>query len=193
MPAYSITDPLTKVNMTVEKDGDEPLSQDEIDQVISEHRKRRGVSQPSENPITAFANYASRSPMVQDIGDVVKRDVMPAVRTARDIATLPSRLGARALGAVGDTVGGYVGDALKGYGMAYNRFVKPEVENVVGAAKLIKGYVLPPPDTGTQQPAISASRIYLDAPADKTQRKIGEIYQTPKGPMKWVGNGWQTP
>lgn len=36
-----------------------------------------------------------------------------------------------------------------------------------------------------------ASKSYPPAPIDKTQREINKVYQTPKGAMRWVGNGWQ--
>lgn len=36
----------------------------------------------------------------------------------------------------------------------------------------------------------TVSTALQDAPMDPTARKLGAVYKTPKGPMKWVGNGW---
>lgn len=35
-----------------------------------------------------------------------------------------------------------------------------------------------------------ADKKYPEAPRDPAQRKTGTVYETPKGPLKWMGNGW---
>lgn len=36
-----------------------------------------------------------------------------------------------------------------------------------------------------------AAKTITDAPPDKAQRKPGQVYQTPKGPLQWTGTGWR--
>ena len=48
--------------------------------------------------------------------------------------------------------------------------------------------------TGNKSPAPApASAKIVEAPRDATQRQSGQVYNTPKGPLKWVGNGWVNP
>jgi hypothetical protein len=52
---------------------------------------------------------------------------------------------------------------------------------------------MPPPVTGRmQQPKPGPAGTMPPAPAPE-QRQIGQIYQTPKGPHRWLGNGWGPP
>ena len=41
-------------------------------------------------------------------------------------------------------------------------------------------------------PAATTSKI-VEAPRDATLRQSGQVYNTPKGPLKWVGTGWVSP
>lgn len=46
------------------------------------------------------------------------------------------------------------------------------------------------PDGGAPAPAPAAIE---QAPTDAASRKVGTTYQTPKGPLVWMGNGWKKP
>jgi hypothetical protein len=70
---------------------------------------------------------------------------------------------------------------------------------------LILGYVgwitieflqkAPNPAARPPQPAPAAGgQLPLEAPPaplEEQRRRVGQIYQTPQGPMRWMGNGWQ--
>jgi hypothetical protein len=42
-------------------------------------------------------------------------------------------------------------------------------------------------------PSVAPPPQLLDAPRDPTQRKAGQVYNTPRGPLKWTGTGWIQP
>lgn len=48
--------------------------------------------------------------------------------------------------------------------------------------------------TGNKSPPpVPAASKIAEAPRDASQRQSGQVYNTPKGPLKWVGNGWVKP
>lgn len=44
--------------------------------------------------------------------------------------------------------------------------------------------------TGKPAPVAAPAKPAGAAPMNPTQRKAGEVYNTPRGPMKWTGTGW---
>lgn len=174
--------------MTVEKDGEEPLSQDEISQVISAHRGRRGVTAPTTPQpglVETATRFAARSPMVQDIagaaqekaldvargaGGVIRNYVAPAVNRFNAMNDAPIK-------AVVGVTGDMVRNAAQGFGAAYNRFVAPSVSE---AKDIFQNYVMPPPEpqmpSRTNAPIV-ATRIQPPAqiPVVKTKDQFNAL------------------
>lgn len=204
MGQYSITDPVTGGNLTVEKDGDEPLSQDEIAQVISAHRQRRGVATPDAGPVqgplsgikvsdvlhpfqsaagavVSGANrFATRSPMMQDIGNAAGDAARGVARSAAGAyedyvdpivegANFLPRVGAGAANRFGSAVINAGRDAGEGLRSGWNRFVQPTVNDV---RDVVQNYVLPQPEpvmpTRTNSAPIVATRIQVPVVKDKS-------------------------
>lgn len=53
--------------------------------------------------------------------------------------------------------------------------------------------------TATNAPVVTAPAVIapraavMPAPINPSQRQVGQVYQTPRGPMRWQGRGWSTP
>lgn len=53
--------------------------------------------------------------------------------------------------------------------------------------------VWPQLKAGTVRKPAAETSAPQNAPMDPAQRTIGVVYMTPRGPLKWVGNGWLPP
>jgi hypothetical protein len=69
-------------------------------------------------------------------------------------------------------------------------FIKPEAVPPAVVQYGVQHGFLDPKAFGMTAPAAStqAQPQAIPAPAD---RKVGNVYQTPRGPARWMGNGWQ--